>query len=175
MAKPALTVPPFKPAIGDLTRDNKIQILLAAYQKHAGELEAINQSQAKLDSLLLGIYSAGLTLIAAWAKDAKTMLAGPAGPSPFAWALIVLAVLVGVYAVYMSVRRGNARRDVRGALTRVEQALAFYESGAYLHGVPLHPGYFLDFPNKKFLNWSVAIVVLVGLAFAAGVFLIAMS
>jgi hypothetical protein len=161
---------PFNPAINDLTRENKIQILLAAYQKHTNALEAIEQSQEKLDSLLLGIYSAGLTVIAAWAKDAKTILAGP---SPLAWALIVLALLVVIYGLYMSVHRGGARRTSREALTRVEQALAFYASGAYLQSTSLYQTNFLNFPKKTFLNLSVAIVVLVGLAFALGVYLIA--
>jgi len=160
------------PAITDLTRDNKVQILMAAYQKHASSLQSIEESQEKLDTLLLGIYSAGLTLITAWAKDAKAILAGP---SPFAWALIVLAVLVVIYAVYMSVRRGDARRTVREAMTRVERALAFYAPGCYLQNTTLYRTDFLDFPKKTFLNWNVAIVVLVGLAFAVGVYLIAAS
>lgn len=169
MTKPPV---PLNPAMNDLTRDNKVQILLAAYQKHAAELNAIQQSEEKLESLVLAIYSAGLTLIAALAKDARKILAGP---SPFAWALIVLAVLVGVYAVYMSARRGDARRTVREALTRIEQALGFYVPGSYLQNMSLYPTHFLDFPKKTFQNWSVAIVVLVGLAFAFGIYLIATS
>lgn len=161
---------PLNPAINDLTQENKVKILLAAYQKHTGALEAIEQSQEKLDGLLLGIYSAGLTVIATWAKDAKTILAGP---SPVAWALIVLAVLVVIYGLYMSVHRGDARRTSREALTRVEQALAFYTSGIYLQNTSLYETGFLKYPKKSFLNWNVAIVVLVGLAFAAGVYLIA--
>jgi hypothetical protein len=163
---------PISPAINDLTRENKVQILLAAYQKHNSALEAIEQSQEKLDSLLLGIYSAGLTVIAAWASNAKAILAGP---SPLAWALIVLAVLVAIYAAYMSVCRGNARRTSREALTQVEQALAFYASGVYLQSTSLYAADFLNFPKKTFLDWNVAIVVLVGLAFALGVYLIAAS
>jgi len=85
----------------------------------------------------------------------------------------VLAIFLGVYAVYMSARRDDARRSVREALTRVEQALAFYVPGSYLQNTSLYPIKFRDFPKKRFQNWSVAIVVLVGIAFAVGIYLIA--
>lgn len=166
------TPKPLNPAIDDLTRENKIQILLAAYQKHATELLAIQASQQKLNGLVLGIYSAGLTLVTALAKDAKAILAGP---SALALALIAIAILVGAYAVYMSKYRGNARQEVRKGLTRIEQALAFYAAGTYLRDETLYELYWLNYPKEKFLNLDVAIVILVGIAFALGVLLIAIS
>jgi hypothetical protein len=168
----AATPTPLNPAIADLSRDNKVQILLAAYQKHANELLAIETSQEKLNNLVLAIYSAGLTLIAALAKDARTILAGP---SPFAWTLIVLAIVLCAYALYMNDRRGHAREGVREALTRVEQALAFYAAGEYLQQTTLYNLRWLNYPKHTFLNRGVAIVVLAGLAFAVGIFLIAIS
>jgi len=102
---------------------------LSAYQKHAAELLAIEASQEKLINLILGIYSAGLTLIAAMLKDARALLQGLDHTlSPLAWALIVVAVLIGAYAIYMSVRRNKARQAVRQGLLRVDQALGFFES-----------------------------------------------
>jgi hypothetical protein len=157
-------------ALTDLTRDNKVQILLAAYQKHASELGAIEQSQETLDRLLLGIYSAGLTAITAFAADIKTRLAGP---SPLAWTLTALAIMVGVYGLYMTMRRGDARRTVRDALVRVEQALGFYADGAYLQGTALYRLRLLTFPSRTFLDWNIAIVIVVGLAFVAGVIVLA--
>src|SRR5206468_10978617 len=87
------------PAIDPLTQDNQVKILLAAYQKHAAELLAIEASQERLINLILGIYSAGLTLIVAMLKDARVLLQGPDHTlSPLALALIVVAVLIGAYA-----------------------------------------------------------------------------
>jgi hypothetical protein len=110
-----------KPASAALSQDNQIKILLTAYQKHAAELLAIEASQEKLNNLVLGIYSAGLALVAGLVKDAKAILQGPGHtPSAFAWGLMAVAVIIGVYAVYMSVRRSNARQGVRKALTQTD-------------------------------------------------------
>src|SRR5689334_20063762 len=81
------------PAAADLSQDNQIKILLAAYQKNAAELLAIEASQEKLIGLILGIYSTGLTLITAFLKDSKTLLQAPNHcPTRFAWMLIVVAL-----------------------------------------------------------------------------------
>ena len=149
---------------------------LSAYQKHAAELLAIEASQEKLINLILGIYSAGLTLIAAMLKDARALLQGLDHTlSPLAWALIVVAVLIGAYAIYMSVRRNKARQAVRQGLLRVDQALGFFEQGAYLQGEQLWPADWLNFPKPSFLDWSHAIVIAAGVAFIAAIYFIAVS
>ena len=164
------------PAIEALTQDNQVKMLLAAYQKHAAELLAIEASQEKLINLVLGIYSAGLTLIVAMLKDAKALLQGPDHTlSPLAWALIVVAVLIGAYAIYMSARRNKARLAVRQGLLRVDQALGFFEQGAYLQGEQLWPADWLNFPKPSFLDWSHAIVIAAGAAFIVAICFIAVS
>ena len=86
----------YNPALGNISEDNKIRVLLAAYQKNAAELLAIEASQEKLISLVLGIYSAGLTLLTALLKDAKSLMqSSEHQPSLFSWALIVVAILIG--------------------------------------------------------------------------------
>lgn len=159
------------PAIADLSQDNQVKILLVAYQKHSSELLAIEGSEEKLISLVLGFYSAGLTLIAALLKDAKALLQGANHtPSPFAWALIVVAVLIGVYAVYMSVRRNEARHAVRHGLLQIDQALGFFRQGTYLQGEQLYPADWLSYPKPSFLDFSHAIVIAAGFAFIAAIY-----
>jgi len=164
------------PALAGLSPDVRVQILTAAYQKHAAELLAIQDSQEKLNNLVLGIYSAGLTLVAAIFKEAEKILKGPNHtPSAFAWAFIALAIIIGIYALYMTKRRGHAREGVRTALTQIDQALGFFQPGVYLQGEPLYPLDWLEFPKHKFLNWSVGIVIAAGIAFIATVYFVAVS
>ncbi len=157
------------PSTANPSEDNKIKILLAAYQKHAAELLAIEASQEKLINLVLGIYSAGLTLIAALLKDARSLLT----LSRFSWALIVVAALIGIYAVYMSERRNKARHDVREGLTRIEQALGLFEQSTYLQNEQLYLDAWLKYPKPGFLNWTHGIVIAAGLAFIAAVYFVA--
>jgi hypothetical protein len=164
------------PAAGALTQDNQVRILLAAYQKHAAELLAIEASQEKLTSLVLGIYSAGITLIVALFKDAKALLQRPDHtPTILAWALIAVAALIGIYALSMSTRRNNARHAVRQALVNVEQALGFFRQGTYVQGEPLYSAEWLNFPNPGFLDWSHLIVAAAGGAFIVAVYFIAIG
>jgi hypothetical protein len=164
------------PATAALSQDNQVKILLAAYQKHAAELLAIEASQEKLTNLVLGIYSAGLTLIAALLKDAKPLLQGPNhAVSPFASALIAVAVLIGIYAIYMSTRRNNARHAVRQGLLRIDQSLGFFEQGAYLRTQALYPDDWANFANPGFLDYGHLIVTAAGLAFVFAVYIIAVG
>jgi hypothetical protein len=173
-----MTMTRYNPALGDISEDNKIRALLAAYQKNAAELLAIEASQEKLISLVLGIYSAGLTLLAALLKDAKSkslMQSSEHQPSLFSWALIVVAILIGLYAVYMSTRRNHARRAVRGGLRRVDEALGFFQQGNYLANQQLYEDSWLAYSMPGFLDWAHAIVVAAGIAFISAIYFIATS
>jgi hypothetical protein len=164
------------PALGAISEDNKVKVLLAAYQKHAAELLAIEASQEKLINLVLGVYSVGLTLIAAMLKDAKALLQGPNHTvSDFGLALMAVAVLIGVYAVYMSTKRNAARHAVREGLSRVDQALGFFQRGVYLQNSQLYDDKWLEYSNPGFLNWTHFIVVAAGAAFIAAVYFIAVG
>ena len=163
-------------ALGDISEDNKVKVLLAAYQKHAAELLAIEASQEKLINLVLAIYSAGLTLIAAMLKDAKALLQGPNHTvSNFGLALMAVAVLIGIYALYMSTKRNAARHAVRDGLSRVDQALGFFRQGVYLQDGQLYDDKWLEYSNPGFLNWAHFIVVATGAAFIAAVYFIAVG
>jgi hypothetical protein len=162
------------PALAGLSQDNQIRTLLAAYQKNAAELLAIEASQEKLISLVLGVYSAGLTLITALIKDAKPLLKGSHfGLSSFAWMLIIVAAAIGIYALYMSTRRNNARHAVREGLLRIDDALGFFQQGTYLRDDTLYPEAWRNFANPGFLNFSHAIVGIAGLAFMVAIYFIA--
>ena len=164
----------YDPALGNISEDNKIRALLASYQKNATELLAIEASQEKLISLVLGIYSAGLTILAALLKDAKSLLQGSDHhPSLFSWALIVVAILMGLYAVCMSTQRNHARRAVRGGLSRIDQALGFFQQGNYLANQQLYEDSWLAYSTPGFLNWAHAIVVMAGIAFIGAIYFIA--
>ena len=166
----------YNPALGNISEDNKIRVLLAAYQKNAAELLAIEASQEKLISLVLGIYSAGLTLLTALLKDAKSLMqSSEHQPSLFSWALIVVAILIGLYAVYMGTRRNHARRAVRGGLSRVDQALGFFQQGNYLTNQQLYEDTWLAYSTPGFLDWAHAIVVAAGIAFIGAIYFIATS
>ncbi len=169
-------LPKLAPSIANPSEDNKVAILLAAYQKHAAELLAIEASQEKLINLVLGIYSAGLTLMAAMLKDARLLLQGPGQTlSEFAWALIAVAALIGIHAVVMSVQRNRARHAVRQGLTRIDQALGFFAQGSYLENQQLYQDEWLDYPAPGFLDWTYIIVIATGLAFVAAVYFIAVG
>jgi hypothetical protein len=172
MADPIFTVPAADP----LSQDNQVKILLAAYRKNAAELLAIEASQEKLINLVLAIYSAGLTLIAALLKDAKPLLRGShCGLSLFAWMLIVVAILIAAYTLYMSTRRNNARHAVREGLLNIDDALGFFRAGTYLQGASLYPAEWRNFANPGFLNWSHVIVFAAGVAFIAAVYFVAVG
>ena len=167
---------PLAPVIQNLSQAERIQILLAAHQKHAAELLAIEGSQEKLTAVLLGIYSARLTLITATlAKDAKPFLQTAGHPSHLAWALVVLAIILGWYALVMTKHRGEAREAVREGLSRIDHALAFFEPNLYLKDATLYPPDWQTFAKKTWLNWSIAIVIIAGTAFVAAVLIIGFS
>ena len=172
----AATQQTITPVIANLTQPERIQILLAAHQKHATELLAIEASQEKLNTTLLGIYSAGFALItAAVGKDAKPILQTAGHPSYLACALVIFAAILGAYGLAMTKRRGAAREDVREGLSRIDNALAFFRPGFYLQGLPLYPPDWQNFSKKTWLNWSIAIVIIAGLAFIAAVLIVGWS
>jgi len=175
-AAPAATAQNFTPVIANISEAERIPILLAAHQKHATELLAIEASQEKLNTTLLGIYSAGFALItAAVGKDAKPILQTAGHPSYLAIALVIFAAILGAYGLVMTWRRGVAREDVREGLFRIDNALAFFKPDFYLKGRPLYPDDWKTFSKKRWLNWSIAIVIIAGLAFIAAVLIVGWS
>src|SRR6185295_3570029 len=108
---------------GDLKAGEKAEVLREAYKKHATELLAIEEAQQKLVSVMLSIFGAGASFLAAM----KTTLRW----GPRIGLIFVAAAIVAITLAY-GVKRKNARSSVRALLEKCEEALGFYESGAYL-------------------------------------------
>jgi hypothetical protein len=144
------------PAIPVLASEQKIQILLAAYNKHTAELLALEESQQTLVVILLGIFSAGIGMLDSFSQE------------PLSRAGIVLvAVLFVAFGGLYTYRRTLARQAIRGLIVNIEIALHFYQSDVYLKHESLYPRRYLGYAEKKWLAWIYAPVVL-----AAGVFII---
>jgi hypothetical protein len=156
----------------DLLKQQAVTILVEAYKKHAAELLSIEDSQQKLLALLLGIYSAALTLVFGLVKDGHLIIAADC------WlkgALTLTAAAIGVFGVMFSIQRNHARRSVRAGLVRIEQALGFYVANLYVAD-RLYDETYRRYaqPNmqQSFLDYGYVPVIVVGLAFIAAVWLV---
>lgn len=159
--KPQILHAPIGPA-------QAVTILLAAYQKIAAELHAIEISQEKLLASILGIYSAGATVLVGFVKD-EPLAQG------LRVAFTVIAALVLWYGLSQSRARNSARKATRILIVRVEAALAFYEKNAYLRDDKrLYPQVYFNYPHiNTFLNRSNRILVIAAIAFVGIVWLAA--
>lgn len=135
----------------------KYEILLAAYQKHATELLAIEEAQQKFITLLLGILGAGGTFLAG------TQASLSCGPRLGVTLIVVAIVVIGL--LYTAVR-SRARETTRALLVRCEEALGFYEPGAFFNKDTLYGETLKKYPGRGgWLSWNYALVPATGLGF----------
>jgi hypothetical protein len=153
-------------ALKELKDENKITILLAAYTKHNGALAAIEQSQQSLLNLVLGIYSAALTLVVGLYEQAPNLLrATDHFVSALGFTLILVAAFVALYTIYMSHGRNVARTKVRQAVERIDSALGLFEPGWYVQHNTLYPESFREYTQHTFLKNTPLIAYLPACAF----------
>jgi hypothetical protein len=154
LAKMAPSTPP-----GDSTA------LLEAYRKHASELTGIEDRQHKLILMILGIFSAGATLIAGhfvhihWqVKSALTALS-----LPF------------LFASWWYIKElHDVRRVTRELLVRCEIALGFHANGHFIKDMPLYEPEEIYYGKKgRWLrNTYLSIIVTVSIVFILVVWLV---
>ena len=161
-----------QPVLHDLTHDQKIAVLLAAYKKNGTSLNAIEAGQRTFFNLILGIYSAALTLLIALYKDERDLLRAPDGflrLSALDWVLILAAALITAYSRYMSYGRVTARISIRETMTRIECAFGFFETGIFLKNVALYPPSFGSYARASFLQRAHYLLYAPAAAFVAAV------
>ena len=167
------------PALTDLTHDQKITILLTAYNKHSTALGAIEASQQALFNLILGIFSAALTLLIALYKDERALLHGSSGAflglSSLDWVMIISAGLITAYSLYMSRGRNKARLSVRRAVERIDYALGFFQPGAFLKDETLYPDSFAVYTKTSFLQRAHWLLYAPAAAFVIAVIVLSKS
>lgn len=168
-----------EPVMNGLTHDQKITILLAAYNKHATALGAIEESQQALFNIILGIFSAALTLLIALYKDERSLLQGSqsafARLTPLDWVMLVAAVLIAAYSFYMSRGRNKARRSVRQAVERIDHALGFFQKDVFLKDASLYPESFAPYSKTSFLQRAHWLVYAPAAAFIIAVVVLSRS
>jgi hypothetical protein len=114
---------------GDVGPPQKAEALREAYKRHTSELVTIDEQQGKLLLVMLGIFSAGATLLASYKGDSRLQLTWVV---QLGLTAITLALL-WVWAVF-TFERHSYRKAVRDLLVRCEMAMGFYEPNAYLQG-----------------------------------------
>jgi hypothetical protein len=142
-----------------LTDAEKSEVLREAYRQHAAELLAIEESQFKLTTVLLGIFGAGASFLAA-------MKNSPPCRAKIGLTVVVVAiVMVGAISTYL---RHRARTGTRVLLVRCEEALGFKHLSAYIPDQALYPDRTSSFPQK---GWWLGLTYLF-VAIAATGFLV---
>jgi hypothetical protein len=117
----------------------------------------IDEQQGKLLLVMLGIFSAGATLLAS-GKGASTYQ--PTWAVQGGLTLITLGLLW--LWIWFTLERHNYRQAVRDLLVRCELALGFYAKDVYLQGDKLYTAEELGFPragscagrNCSLLSWQ---------------------
>jgi hypothetical protein len=104
-------------------------ILQEAYKKHAAELASIEDRQHKLTLLMLGIFSAGASLIASGHVDMSCGLR---------WALTGFSLAVAIPSFHYNSELHRLRGVTRELLVRCELALGFHEKGLFLKDEKLY-------------------------------------
>jgi hypothetical protein len=141
----------------------KAEALREAYKRHSSELITIDELQIKLLLVMLGIFSAGATLLASFnKKDSAYDL-----PLGVQWGLTLIAVALLWLWAWFTRERHDYRQAVRDLLVRCELALGFYAKDAYLEGDALYTRWERQFPSKGgFMLWThLATVFLAGIGF----------
>ena len=104
-------------------------ILQEAYKKHATELANIEDRQHKLSLLMLGIFSAGATLIASGHVELSYGLK---------WALTFFSLAIVLPSLHYNCELHRLRSVTRELLVRCEIALGFHESDRFLKDEKLY-------------------------------------
>jgi hypothetical protein len=104
-------------------------ILQEAYKKHAAELANIEDRQHKLTLLMLGIFSAGASLIASGHVDMSLILA---------LVLTGFSLAVVIPSFHYNNELHRLRGVTRELLVRCEIALGFHEKGLFLKDEKLY-------------------------------------
>src|SRR5271170_3795887 len=118
----------------------KAEALREAYKRHSSELVTIDEQQGKLLLVMLGIFSAGATLLAKGDSTFQPSWAVQGGLT-----LITLGLLW--LWIWFTLERHNYRQAVRDLLVRCELALGFYAKDLYLQGDKLYTTEELGFPS----------------------------
>ena len=138
---------------------DKVEILRDLYKKHAAELLALEEAQQKLNALVLGIFSAGATLLA---SDTVRALVGSGGKL----GLVLVTVAIGGLGGLYTFKRHQARGSVRLLLTRCEEALGCYDTGFLANGGTLYPVEFRQYKERgSWLAATFALALLSAVAF----------
>src|SRR5713101_3903341 len=138
--------PPSSNVSGGDGPPQKAEALREAYKRHTSELVTIDEQLTKLLVVMMGIFSAGATLLASGKGNLTCMV-------QVGLTAITLALL-WVWS-WFTVERHNYRQAVRDLLVRCEMAMGFYENGAYLQGDKLYTEVELGFPSKgDFIFWT---------------------
>lgn len=141
--------------IQPVSSEDKLTVLRDVYKKHTEELRAIEDSQMKLTGLLLGVFSAGVSLLAKETSPLHTN-------GKFALTAVALAVLL--FGTVYTHFRSRARRSTRNLLVRCEIALGFYETGIYIPEEALYRPELKQFASAGW--WLANIIAIVWLAAA---------
>jgi hypothetical protein len=132
----------------------KAEALREAYKRHSLELVTIDEQQGKLLLVMLGIFSAGATLLAKGDSTFQARWAVQGGLT-----LITLGLLW--LWIWFTLERHNYRQAVRDLLVRCELALGFYAKDVYLQGDRLYTTEELDFPSKGGFMCGTQLVIVV--------------
>jgi len=114
-------------------------VLQDAYKKHATELANIEDRQHKLNLLVLGIFSAGATLIA----SGHVVMS-----YPLKFALGFLAIAIVLPGIHYNNELHSLRGFTRELLVRCEIALGFHEQNRFLKGETLYAGADIAYSQK---------------------------
>jgi len=129
-------------------------ILLEAYKKHAAELVSIEDRQYKLSLLMLGIFSAGATLIASGHVEMSR---------PLRVALTVFSLAIVGPSFHYNAELHRLRGVTRELLVRCEIALGIHENDRFLKNERLYHESEIEYGKKgRWLHnsycWTVGIV-----------------
>jgi hypothetical protein len=141
-----------------LQAGEKAELVREAYKKHAIELLALEDAQQKVMLVLLAVLSAGASFIGAQ-KELALTIGARIGLSGTVMALVFFGMLY-------TRRRDVARQLTRQFLVNCEEAMGFWEMGAYVPDKPLYPGNAQDFvKGGRWLGATVWLVAIAGLGF----------
>ena len=139
-------------SVQNLSDAEKVGIVREAYRKHAQELLAIEDAQVKLTAVLLGIFGAGCSFLAAMKQGL---------PLSTKLGLTIIAVSLELIGYLYTRKRNHARTWTRGLLVRCEQVLGFYEPNAFVPNESLYNSDLVTFPQRG--TWLGAVSILVGI------------
>lgn len=138
-----------------ISDDNKIKLLVEAYNKHSRELLSLEESQQRLVTLLLAVLAAGITFIAEIQPFPQQLMIP----------LIIVAILLAVFGGVYTHKRNKARASIRRLMVAIEEAMGFYDQNQYLQGRSLYPAAMKTYPKAQWLGSIYYIVLLAAISF----------